>query len=110
VAGLHKSLSIIDRRDYVVPRRREKKPTARIWPRYSSMPKTCVTTKLRDVANKGKDANEHMKQRTGGEKGKAGLRRAENAWCDRRGLVRFPAESCPPQGIWPKHMAANLCP
>jgi len=77
VVGLHKSLSMIDRRDYVVPRRREKKPTARIWPRYSSMPKTCVTTKLRDVANKGKDTNEHMKQRTGGMNGKAGLRRTK---------------------------------
>lgn len=51
------------------------------------MPKTCVATKLRDVANKQKDANEHMEQMAGREKGKAGLRRAEEA--------QDQAESCP---------------
>lgn len=43
------------------------------------MPKRYVATKLTDVANKQKDANERMKQRTGREKEKAGLRRAEEA-------------------------------
>lgn len=62
------------------------------------MPNTSAATRPGDVANEKKDANEQMKQRTGGKKRKAGLRRTEKAGVTEGTNLEGQAESGPWNG------------